>query len=173
MLNKATQFRRSLVTLKRFIVFVPGVLLFILSFFSFFPSLNARLPASLAVMIIYTVTAYVTIPLFFRLYNILKPPVHIPRYCVTPDGLACDPVNIAISGTRQELVNAMHTAGWYKADSRSLRSLVKMGLSLLLHQPYPTAPFSTLYLFGRGQDIGFQKPLGHSKSAHKRHHVRF
>lgn len=173
MLNRATKFRHSLVALKRFIVLLPGVILFILSFFSFFPSLNSRLPASLAVVIIYIVTAYVTIPLFFRLYNIVKPPVHIPRYCVTPDGLACDPVNIAISGTRQELVDAMNTAGWHKADSRSLRSLVKMGLSIVLGQAYPTAPFSTLYLFGRGQDLGFQKPLGDSKSAHRRHHVRF
>src|SRR5262249_37029642 len=32
-------------------------------------------------------------------------------------------------------------------------------------------PFSTLYLFGRGQDIGFQKAI--DDSPHKRHHVRF
>jgi hypothetical protein len=38
-------------------------------------------------------------------------------------------------------------------------------------QPYPKAPFSTLYLFGRGQDIGFQQPIG--DSPRKRHHVRF
>src|SRR5262249_17100826 len=37
--------------------------------------------------------------------------------------------------------------------------------------PYPTAPFSTLYLFGRGQDIGFQKCI--DDSPRKRHHVRF
>jgi hypothetical protein len=37
--------------------------------------------------------------------------------------------------------------------------------------PYPTAPFSTLYLFGRGQDIGFQKAI--DNSPRKRHHIRF
>jgi len=173
MRNKAAEFRRSLVALKRFLIFAPGIILFVLSFFFFFPSLNRRLPASLAVMVVYIVTAYITIPLFFRIYNILKPPVHIPRYCVTPDGLACDPVNIAISGTRQELLKAMNQGGWHKADSRSLRSIVKMGLSILLNHAYPNAPFSTLYLFGRGQDIGFQKPLGNSKSSSRRHHVRF
>jgi LssY C-terminus len=34
-----------------------------------------------------------------------------------------------------------------------------------------TAPFSTLFLFGRGQDIGFQKAI--DNSPRKRHHARF
>ena len=46
-----------------------------------------------------------------------------------------------------------------------------MAKTFVLNQPYPTAPFSTLYLFGRGQDIGFQKAIG--DSPRKRHHVRF
>ncbi len=43
--------------------------------------------------------------------------------------------------------------------------------TFLTNTPYPTAPFSTLYLFGRGQDVGFQKAIG--DSPRKRHHVRF
>src|SRR5258708_21406529 len=43
--------------------------------------------------------------------------------------------------------------------------------AFVLNRPYPTAPFSTLYLFGRGQDIGFQKAI--DNSPRKRHHVRF
>ena len=45
------------------------------------------------------------------------------------------------------------------------------GPVLRLQTPYPTAPFSTLYLFGRGQDIGFQRAI--DDSPRKRHHVRF
>ena len=37
--------------------------------------------------------------------------------------------------------------------------------------PYATAPFSTLYLFGRAQDVGFQKAI--DNSPRKRHHIRF
>jgi LssY C-terminus len=170
---KSSDLRQLIVGLKRFAIFVPGAILFILSFYLFFSSLNERLPASIAVIVIYAVTAYITIPLFFRLYNIVKPSTHVPRYCVTPDGLACDPVNIAVSGTRGDLYLAMTAAGWHKADSRSPRTLVKMMLSIILRHAYKNAPFSTLYLFGRGQDIGFQKPLKGSRSAHKRHHVRF
>ena len=43
--------------------------------------------------------------------------------------------------------------------------------AFLLNAPYPTAPFSTLYLFGRRQDIGFQEPI--DNSPRKRHHIRF
>jgi hypothetical protein len=43
--------------------------------------------------------------------------------------------------------------------------------AFVFNSPYPTAPFSTLYLYGRGQDIGFQKPIG--DSPRKRHHIRF
>ncbi len=43
--------------------------------------------------------------------------------------------------------------------------------AFVFNKPYPAAPFSTLFLFGRGQDIGFQKPIG--DSPRKRHHVRF
>jgi hypothetical protein len=43
--------------------------------------------------------------------------------------------------------------------------------AFVFNSPYPTAPFSTLYLFGRGQDVGFQKAI--DNSPRKRHHVRF
>jgi len=46
-----------------------------------------------------------------------------------------------------------------------------MARAFLLNRPYPTAPFSTLYLYGRGQDVGFQKAI--DNSPRRRHHVRF
>ncbi len=46
-----------------------------------------------------------------------------------------------------------------------------MAVSFVLNRPYPSAPFSTLYLFGRKQDVGFQKPI--DASPRKRHHIRF
>jgi len=52
-----------------------------------------------------------------------------------------------------------------------LASSWRMARAFVLNEPYPTAPFSTLYLFGRGQDIGFQRAI--DDSPRKRHHVRF
>ena len=49
--------------------------------------------------------------------------------------------------------------------------LVAHDPGIAFNSPYPTAPFSTLYLFARGQDVGFQKAI--DSSPRKRHHVRF
>src|SRR5690606_556474 len=44
---------------------------------------------------------------------------------------------------------------------------------IFLNRPYPEAPFSQLYLFGRPFDVGFQKPANDIMSPRSRHHVRF
>jgi hypothetical protein len=46
-----------------------------------------------------------------------------------------------------------------------------MAIAFVLNRANPAAPFSTLYLFGRAQDVGVQKPIG--GSPRKRHHARF
>jgi hypothetical protein len=96
---------------------------------------------------------------------------HVPRYTITADGLPGDPVNIALFGTLEELRSAFGTAGWTEADPLNLKSAWHMVWAFILNKSYPRAPFSTLYLFGRGQDIGFQRAIG--DSPRKRHHVRF
>lgn len=67
----------------------------------------------------------------------------------------------------------MAKAGWHVADKATLRNSLHLGLAMLLNRPYPTAPFSKLYLFGRKQDIGFQIQTGPSPSPRHRHHIRF
>ena len=43
--------------------------------------------------------------------------------------------------------------------------------AFVFNSAYPTAPFSSLYLFGRRQDVGFQRAI--DNSPRKRHHIRF
>jgi hypothetical protein len=62
-------------------------------------------------------------------------------------------------------------AGWYPADPTTWRTSVRISASVLLRRPYEAAPMSNLYLFGRKQDLAFQRPVG--SSARQRHHVRF
>ena len=82
-----------------------------------------------------------------------------------------DPVNLVLTGTLQQLNAAFELAGWSQADQLCLASSWRMIRAFVFNSPYPTAPFSTLYLFGRGQDVGFQKPI--DNSPRKRHHIRF
>jgi LssY C-terminus len=76
-----------------------------------------------------------------------------------------------LGGTLQQLREAFVALGWSEADRLSLASSWGMVRAFVLNAPYPSAPFSTLYLFGRGQDIGFQKAI--DNSPRKRHHIRF
>ena len=80
-------------------------------------------------------------------------------------------MNLVLVGTLDELRAAFAAIGWIEADKLNLRSSWRMVKAFLFNRPYPAAPFSTLFLFGRGQDIGFQKAIG--DSPRKRHHVRF
>jgi hypothetical protein len=95
----------------------------------------------------------------------------VPSYTITGDGLPGDPVNVALVGTLHQLRAAFASLGWAAADRLGLASSWGMVRAFVLNSPYPTAPFSTLYLFGRGQDIGFQKAI--DNSPRKRHHIRF
>lgn len=155
---------------KRFAVLVPGIVIAYFSARDIFPYFDKRLPLGAAVFITYVLAAYVLIPALIRLVRIVRPARHLPLYCVTPDGFASDPINIGIIGSRQQLIGAMERAGWYVADPHRIRHLPRQVLSVVSGWPYPNAPVSNLYLFGRKQDIAFEIPLEGSTG---RHHVRF
>lgn len=156
--------------IKRFAILVPGMVIAYFAAIDIYPTIDRQLPWGLAILATYGVTAYVLIPAGLRLVRLIIKPKHIPLYVTSPDGLACDPVNIGVVGTREELVNVFKKAGWHQADQRNFKTLTSLVLATLLKKPYPSAPFSSMYLFGRSQDIGFQLP-GNTTS--QRHHVRF
>lgn len=156
---------------KRFTVLIPGIIVAYFVFKNFYPVVDRRVPAALAIFITYVITAYGLIPLAVRLIRLFVTTDHIPLYSTTPDGFASDPINIALVGTKKEVISAMTNAGWHLADKRTFKTLSKMGWSMLFNKPYLNAPFSNLYLLGRKQDLGFQLPAGNNPSY--RHHVRF
>lgn len=155
---------------KRLVVLVPGLLIAYLSIKDIFPYFDRRLPVAVAVLVTYIIGAYVLVPALIRGYRIVRPPKHLPLYCVTPDGFASDPLNIGIIGTRRGLIQAMESSGWHMADPHRTKFLMKHALSILSGVAYANAPVSSLFLFGRRQDIAFQIPL---EGLASRHHVRF
>jgi hypothetical protein len=158
----------------RLIVLALGVALAYGAVFVVFPYLDQRLPVFFALILIYIMVAYFGLPALMRTLRLFIRPDHIPLYVTTRDGLPSDPVNIAvIARSRHHLVRAMKKAGWYTADKATFKNTVREGWAMLLNNPYPTAPFSTLYLFNRPFDVGFQIPYGKNGSPRHRHHVRF
>lgn len=156
---------------KRLFVFGFGAFIVYLAVWRIFPFFDNRVPLAIALFATYLFTAYLFIPLLMRVYRIFVRPDHIPLYCVTPDGFASDPINIGLIGTQRQVEQAFEKAGWHIAHKRTLRNAMKMIRAMLTRKPYVNAPFSPLYLFGRRQDLGFQKPIENNPS--HRHHVRF
>jgi hypothetical protein len=156
---------------QRFLIFGLGIFCVWLIVFVVFKTADRRLPWILAVGVTYGVAAYLVLPRAIRMGLKILQSKHVPSYTITGDGLPGDPVNVVLVGTLEQLRGAFAALGWAQADRLSLTSSWGMVRAFVLNAPYPTAPFSTLYLFGRGQDIGFQKAI--DNSPRKRHHIRF
>jgi hypothetical protein len=158
--------------LRRLGVLAVVVLLAYFTAFLLFPFLDRRFPALWAALVTYSLMAYAGIPMAVRILRFVYKPNHVPHFTATGDGWASDPVNIAVlAHSEKDFIWAMRKAGWHTADKNSLRNVAHEGYALLFKRPYPAAPFSKLYLFGRRQDLGFQIPVG--GSPRHRHHVRF
>ncbi len=120
---------------------------------------------------LWLIVAYYALP---RVHRILSR-VYVPHYFIgrarTSDGLLADPVNLALRSTKADLVEAMHNAGWHQADPITPETSLKIITSTLRRRSYPNAPVSDLFVFGRKQNLAFQKEVDGNPA--KRHHVRF
>jgi hypothetical protein len=157
--------------LQRLAIFGLGIFSVWFIVFVVFEFADQRLPWFLALAVTYGVAAYIILPRIVRMGLKILKHKRVPSYTITGDGLPGDPVNLVLTGTLQQLHAAFAIAGWSEADRLGLTSSWRMVRAFVSNSPYPTAPFSTLYLFGRGQDIGFQKAI--DDSPRKRHHIRF
>ena len=156
--------------LRRLLIFGLGVFGVWLIVFVF-EIVDRRLPSILALALTYAFAAYVFMPRAIRTGLKILQRQRVPSFTITGDGLPGDPVNVVLIGTLPQLREAFAAAGWTVADRLGPASSWRMIRAFVCNTPYPTAPFSTLYLFGRGQDIGFQKCV--DNSPRKRHHIRF
>ena len=156
---------------QRLLIFGLGIFCVWLIVFVVFETADRRLNWILAVAVTYGIAAYVVLPRAIRMGLKILQSKRVPSYAITGDGLPGDPVNVVLVGTLQQLREVFAALGWSGADRLSLASSWGMVRAFVFNAPYPTAPFSTLYLFGRGQDIGFQKAI--DNSPRKRHHIRF
>jgi hypothetical protein len=127
---------------------------------------------ALALLVIgYGFIAYLALPRLWRHYEHRPSMQDEPTLTHTGAGIPGDPLNVALIGTEAELDGAFAAAGYSRARALGLRSDLRIGESVILDRPDPTAPVSDLFLWGRRQDLAFEQEVGHS--ADQRHHVRF
>ncbi len=125
----------------------------------------------LALVLAYTVVAYVVLPALWSHYEHQKGLADLPMVTRTAQGIPGDPINVGLIGDEKELLCAMNAAGWFPADPVTFRSSIEIAGSVLLDRAYKDAPVSNLFYLGRREDLAFEKPEGNS--ADRRHHVRF
>jgi hypothetical protein len=119
----------------------------------------------------YLVTAYVILPQFDKRQSRRHPDLlDAARLTHTATGLPGDPLNVALVGNEEEVIRALLAAGWRPADALSFRSSVRIAVDTVFDKPDENAPVSNLYLYGRKEDLAFEKPIG--QSPRERHHVR-
>ena len=117
------------------------------------------------------VLAYFLLPLAWRHYEHEPGLAQVPMVTRNAQGIPGDPINVALVGSEGELEGALRLAGWTRAVALSLGSDLAIADSVVLDRPDKDAPVSDLFLFGRRQDLAFEKEVG--ESADRRHHVRF
>jgi hypothetical protein len=113
---------------------------------------------------------HVIAPMLFTHYEHNPTFVRLPKRTLDRKKNRADPVNVALVGTAEEVLTAFARAGWSQADSLSRRSDFSIARSVLLDRPDSTAPVSSLFLYGRRQDLAFEREVG--RSARRRHHAR-
>jgi hypothetical protein len=80
-----------------------------------------------------------------------------------------DPLNLVVIGTDEAVWPALLRAGWDPTETMRGGTAVKTGLFGIFGGRYRYAPISSLYVFGRPQDIAFQKAR---HNIHLRNHLR-
>jgi LssY C-terminus len=95
----------------------------------------------------------------------------VPRRVGDLQGNPGDMVNFSLVGSQDQVTKAFAAAGWVQVDKTTQDAVVHGLISTLSHEAYTEMPMSTLYLFGRSQDLSFARaaPL---QVAAIRHHLR-
>ena len=96
------------------------------------------------------------------------------------EGLACcttnkdgsaqgDPMNIVVIGNDEDVLHTFIRVGWDETETIYAGSALKTSVSFLFGGRYRYSPVSGLYVFGRTQDVAFQRTR---ETIHERNHLR-
>jgi hypothetical protein len=94
----------------------------------------------------------------------------LPCCASNADGRAeGDPLNVVLVGNSDEVLGSLTRSGWSFTHRITLRSVRREVGSAFAGTPYAVAPVSSLYVFGRKQDVALQRAR---RSIAQRNHMR-
>ena len=82
-----------------------------------------------------------------------------------------DMVNFVLIGSQEQVQAALEAANWHAADTDNKKAVLNAVLQTYDKKDYLAMPMSTLYLFDRGQDFGYEMADPYAVVA-SRHHFR-
>ena len=122
-------------------------------------------------VLVWFLAAYLIVPYAWDRYAVHHPSFDAsPRITETGDHHPGDPLNVGLVGSKEQIQSIMKAAKWYPAAALGLRSDLEIAADSVLSRPDDEAPVSSLYLFGRKEDLAFEQPVG--DNPRHRHHVR-
>ncbi len=104
-----------------------------------------------------------------RVASAMVSPTDRPLTSFSRSGKPGDPLNFEFVGTDGQIGATFAAAGWYRADEIHLVTSARICTDSVLGRKYSTAPVSSLYLFGRKEDMAFERPGGNVR---QRDHIR-
>jgi hypothetical protein len=95
----------------------------------------------------------------------------IPRHSYSLHSKQMEPVSLIILADRCNLVKKFKEAGWYLADEINWRTTLRSATATIFNSSYRSGPMWPSYLFGKKNQLGFQRPT-RSDTYRRRHHLR-
>jgi len=81
-----------------------------------------------------------------------------------------DPLNLVMIGQGNDILPALVRRNWHATETTWSQAILRTMKSFLQGERYRYSPISPLYVYGRRQDIGWQKARG---TINERNHMRF
>src|SRR5260370_8765977 len=122
-----------------------------------------------AAAIVYLTLAYAVLPALWTHHEHEPGLASLPMVTRTSTGIPGDALNVGLVGSKEDVLRAMHAAGWFPADPITLRTSIDIVGSVVLDRPYHDAPVSPLYYDGKKEQFPCEKPT--AKTAAKQHHL--
>lgn len=120
-----------------------------------------------ALVVFYLMMVTFITPIFWRHYEHHFKLSEAPKFSLSDQNKPSDPLNIGLLGADWEVIRALVTAGWKPSDPVTFQTGLKFAKDALKSMPYPSATLADLYLFGRRQDLMFEKSMPSGKSGLK------
>ncbi|HEV2495162.1 MAG TPA: LssY C-terminal domain-containing protein [Terriglobia bacterium] len=92
-----------------------------------------------------------------------------PHRAQSKDGKPGDPLNLVVIGSAEQIRSAFVSAGWSAAEEKNQKSIMRTVRAIAGDEGYGSAPVSQLYVYGRQEDLAFERMLN---TFTKRHHLR-